>query len=361
MNILFTVQAYSPASGGSEELVRQIATRLVRRGHSITVATSCHPLRPRNTVIDGVRVVSFDLSGNVVRGIKGSSRDEYVAFVAEGTWDCIVNYAAQTWSTDLILPELSRLRSAVVFAPCGFAAMRNLPLRVAYWRYFSSLKVIAATYTAWIFHSRLTRDWKVTRSWPIRKSVVIPNGVDASEFNGGPRTVDPFVVLHVGNHYRAKAHDRVIRAFQDADIPGSELWMLGQVPEHARSCLPRCSRCAMKDSRLKIFSGPSRSEVVAAFGRASVFLLASAIEAAPLVLLESMAAGIPFVSRNVGAVPDYPGGVTCASSTDLKSELRRLSRDPVARDQLGRLGRAYALQHDWNEIVDLYERELMAL
>jgi len=39
VNILHTVEFYSPSVGGAQEVVRQISELLVKRGHDVTVAT----------------------------------------------------------------------------------------------------------------------------------------------------------------------------------------------------------------------------------------------------------------------------------------------------------------------------------
>jgi hypothetical protein len=49
--------------------VRQVSRRLAAAGHDVTVATTAIARRTE-TVIDGVRIASFNVSGNAGRGLR---------------------------------------------------------------------------------------------------------------------------------------------------------------------------------------------------------------------------------------------------------------------------------------------------
>ena len=53
-----------------------------------------------------------------------------------------------------------------------------------------------------------------------------------------------------------------------------------------------------------------REDVVAAFNWSDIFLFTSRKEVAPLVILESRAAKLPFVSLRVGDIEEQPGGIS---------------------------------------------------
>ena len=105
MKILHTVQNYWPSIGGMQEVVRQLSERLVLAGHDVTVATSRHPLRAGN-LYHGVKIVDFEVSGNLVAGMAGDV-ERYREYVLDGGFDVVVNFAAQQWATDALL-EASR-------------------------------------------------------------------------------------------------------------------------------------------------------------------------------------------------------------------------------------------------------------
>src|SRR6266567_1231523 len=101
MKILHTVEFYSPSVGGMQEVVKQLSERLVELGHDVTVATTKLSER-KEKIINGVKISEFDVSGNLVRGLKGDI-EKYENFLIESDFDVVVNFAAQQWATDISL------------------------------------------------------------------------------------------------------------------------------------------------------------------------------------------------------------------------------------------------------------------
>jgi hypothetical protein len=72
MRLLFCCEFYYPSRGGVQEVMRQIAERMVLAGHDVTVATS--RLSERNfTSYNGVKIREFNVVGNAVRGMVGDA------------------------------------------------------------------------------------------------------------------------------------------------------------------------------------------------------------------------------------------------------------------------------------------------
>src|SRR4051794_28038444 len=104
MRILFGSQFYAPSVGGVQELMRQLAERLVARGHEVTVATTKLPARDFET-LNGVAIEEFDISGNFVSGMDGEIQ-KYHEYVVNGNFDVIMVMAAQQWTFDALWPVL---------------------------------------------------------------------------------------------------------------------------------------------------------------------------------------------------------------------------------------------------------------
>ena len=58
MRILLCCELYSPSVGGVQEVMRQLAERLVVRGHFVTVATTAIPIRGFKE-LNGVKFGNF--------------------------------------------------------------------------------------------------------------------------------------------------------------------------------------------------------------------------------------------------------------------------------------------------------------
>ena len=93
MRLLFCCEHYYPAGGGVAEVMRQIAERLVLRGHHVTVATSGVPERTSKSH-NGVYIQDFEVSGNLALGMSGEV-DRYRDFVLAFDADALLIKAAQ--------------------------------------------------------------------------------------------------------------------------------------------------------------------------------------------------------------------------------------------------------------------------
>src|SRR5579862_2780471 len=120
MKLLFCCESYWPHRGGVQEVMRQIAERMAGAGHDVTVAARTHPDR-KSGGHNGVKIVGFDVSGNLVTGISGEV-DRYRTFLTTFDGDAILIKAAQQWSFDALWPVLDQIKARKVFVPCGFSS-----------------------------------------------------------------------------------------------------------------------------------------------------------------------------------------------------------------------------------------------
>lgn len=379
MRILHTVEHYSPSVGGAQEVVRQISERLAARGHDVTVATT--RMRGRTSVrLDGVAIVEFDVRGNAAHGIEGEA-DRYREFLRSGGFDLMLNYAAQQWATDLVLPILDEIPYAKVLAPCGLSGL-FLP---EYAGYFERLPEALARYDRIVVHSDSYRDAEFVQSHGLEHTHVIPNGAASEEFEdvsaGSFRerhgiAPDVPLLLAVGSHTGMKGHGLVLSAFARARIANAVLVVIGN-GERWRGCLPSCTvrgRSASLRSlghKRVLLLDPPRNEVLQAYAAADLFVFGSRIECSPLVLFEAAAAGTPFVSVPAGNAAEIAawtgGGVMVPGSVDrrgfvdgdpaeLARAVERLIADPEEREMLGVAGRrAWRERFRWDTIVERYE------
>ena len=224
MRVLLCCENYPPSVGGVQEVMRQVAERLVKRGHDVTVFTSAHAARPRSARMAGVAVESFDVSGNLVRGMLGEV-DRFRAAVLEGGYDAVLVKAAQQWTFDALVPILDRLRARKAFIPCGFSALYD----PSYADYYRRMPGWLRAFEALIFYASSYRDIDFARQHGLTHLHVVPNGVDEREFGGAPDVgaraalgvgPDETLLLTVGTLIAGKGHWEVLRAFELARLSG---------------------------------------------------------------------------------------------------------------------------------------------
>jgi len=385
MRILHTVELYEPSVGGAQEVVRQVSTRLAERGHEVTVATTRLSGRQSDR-IDGVHIREFAVQGNSVRGMSGEV-EEYRRFVLESDFDVMMSYAMQQWTVDALLEVLDRIPRPHAIAPCGFSGLHD----PAYERYFQELPGRLAACDALIFHSDSYQDIEFSRQHGLDRLHVIPNGADEHEFDDiedldrralalrsrlGIDAETP-LLLTVGGHTGLKGHALAIDALRSLKLPRAVLLVVGNNPLGIGcrySCPVRAGVTNLLTLHRKrvLLAQLAREDVVAAYRAADLFVFGSAVECSPLVLFETMAAGTPFVTLDVGNAAEiacWGGGAGLLLPTrrlargrvggrarDMAEVTARVLEDERERQRMGRAGRSAWEQHfRWSAIAERYE------
>jgi glycosyltransferase involved in cell wall biosynthesis len=362
VKILHTVQLYHPKVGGSEEVVKQLSERMAARGHDVTVATMTEPTR-KSLDINGVKIKEFDISGNNVRGIKGDPKP-YIDYVTKSQFDVVMNYAAQIWSTDLLMPHLDEIKAAKVIVPCGYSALKD----PEYSGYFKKLPNYLKKYDTAIYLSRHYQDKQFADQHKLSNSLVIPNGADEGEFElpisnfkrkYGVKT--KYVLLCVANHYNLKGHQFVIDAFNRLGRKDTSLVIIGNpVVDGYRKwrveCYKQCKMASLKNQRIKVLTNVPRTDVVSAYKESDIFVFGSMVECSPLVIFESMAAGIPFISTDVGDIKERAKfGKLVESPEEMASDINYWLNNPDERDKIGKSAQAeWKKKYSWDKITDQY-------
>ncbi len=309
MKILLTVEYYYPSVGGAQEVVKQLSERLVQLGHDVTVATT-RLIDRTESVHKGVKIVDFEISGNMVRGYHGETNN-YQLFLQNSKFDVIMNYAAQQWTTDLMLPILDKIRGKKVLVPCGYSGL-FLP---AYKDYYENMKQWIKLYDACVYLSNDYRDINFARESGANNGIIIPNGAGGDEFenklniNIRDKLNIPsghFLILHVGSHTGMKGHKEAINIFKKAKINNATfLIVANSFGGCTRSCLLaekiyKYNPSSKLSDKKIIVKSLSRLETVAAYHEADLFLFPSNLECSPIVLFEAMASKTPFLVTDVG-------------------------------------------------------------
>src|SRR2546422_277727 len=413
MRILFCGQFYAPSVGGVQEVMRQIAERLVVRGHQVTVATTKLPGRDFKT-LNGVDIEEFHVSGNIVSGMAGEI-EQYQEYVVTGDFDVVMIMAAQQWTFDALWPVLDRVKYRKVFIPCGFSGLYE----PAYAQYFQQLPGVLRKIDHLVFHATKYRDIDFAREHGIENYSVIPVGaseelfdvpVDASfrARHGIPE--QSFLFLTVGSFNGLKGHLELANAFSRLELAegqhatlilnGNDVQMLdrsisgllgkfvglirthgvqgsvrhilnkslgtGTSPKKVASLVNKS-----QPNKLVLVTDFLRPELTQAFMAADLFVFASNIEYSPLVLYESAAAGTPFLSVRVGnseEIARWTGaGLICPSTVDERGYTRvdevvlarSMAKLMQQRDRLAELGargkKNWSERFTWGKISTQYE------
>lgn len=387
MKILHVVEFYYPSIGGAQEVVRHLSERMVRAGHDVTVATTKLPNR-ENLVHNGVKIVEFNVSGNQVNGIKGE-KNAYTSYLLKEKFDVIMAYAAQQWTVDLLFQVIDKVKAKTVLVPCGFSALHD----PAYQEYFQKLPDILNKFDATVYLSDDYRDINFAREHDVKNTHLIPNGADENEFmtplnDEEKRLVENrfglggLVIMHVGNYTGEKGHRELLRLFRLLPVPKATLVTAGTLKRHD-GCFDEFEAGAhgvnmsrrLLGKRVVMLDGADRQTVIDVLKTADIFVFPSNIEASPLVLFESVAAGTPFLATPAGNSAEIakwtgggvvvkahaqPNGRVKADMKDMLWQLTKLAYNKPLREKMGKTGREQWRKHyTWEKLtkqyLDLYE------
>lgn len=406
MNILLCCEHFHPSVGGVQKMMHEIGLRFVMRGHNVTVATSWRADRERDSV-DGMRIRSFKVCGNAVSGMAGEI-GSYQEFLVDSEFDFLLVMAAQQWTFDAMLPVLDRIRCKKLHIPCGYSGFY---LR-QYKDYYRGMDGHLRKFDHLIYNATDYRDINFAREKGITGIHVIPAGASELEFLNPDKgnildelgiDQDDFIYLSVGAPAYNKGHKEILQAYLQLDVPFKTTLVLNgnydgtgkpifrsflrfpkeTFKELARRILGRSpfniDRLAKRnrDPNKKILlTNLERGGVIRLFFNADLFLFASHVEYSPLVIFESMAAGLPFLSIPVGNVEEIvrwsEGGVLCsgrktaegfssANPHDFAQAMRVLSLDREKRDKLSASGRkAWIDKFTWETIARQIEQVAMS-
>ena len=298
-----------------------------------------------------------------------------------------MNYAAQQWTSDLSFEVLDKISAKKIFVPCGYSGFFN----PSYKKYFQNLPNILKKYNTTIYLSHNYRDINFAKKHKLKNIKIIPNGADEREFRVlNPKRAKEFrkkfginenekLLLNVSNHTGMKGHRETISAFLKADISNVTLMIIGH-GDIPGGCTTACKASAWinnniirylsNNNKRVMLTQLDRKETIIAYQAADLFLFLSNIECSPLVLFEASAAGLPFISSDIGNASEIAkwtkAGYICETResedgsnvvniTQVKESIKELLYNPKKLLTLSNNGRAsWNRSFTWEEITKEY-------
>jgi len=369
MNIAIFASAFHPHFGGVEELCRQLAHAVRRRGHGVVVLTNRWPRSlPRFEEYEGIPV--YRPAMRVPEGgLK--ARLSYAlthAAVARQTLRILRRHAADVVHVQCVSSNgyYALLAARALGLPLLVSAQgeRTMDAGRLYERSAFANRTLhrllaEAEGVSACSHATLC-DLEQYHGRPLGpRAAVVYNGVRLSDFQeSGPFEHPRPYVLGMGRLVPQKGFDVLIQAFVRGGLPAWDLIIAGEGPE--RPALEQLARRLGAATRVLFLGRADRPAAVALFKGCSFFVLPSRLEPLGIVNLEAMAAGKAVVASGVGGVPEIvqhaaTGLLVPPGDPDALAEaMGRLAGDAALRQRLGAQGRRRAEEFDWAVIADQY-------
>ncbi|HTJ81690.1 MAG TPA: glycosyltransferase [Polyangiaceae bacterium] len=347
-------------TGGAERIALLLVSRLVQRGHDVTLVSLEEPRDGRLEVElreAGARVVRIP---KTLHAFDKTLSMRVLSFFLRERFDVVHTHNPIPLIYAALPGRLSGAR--VVHTKHG--------PHPDTWQRVMLRRIGAASSHAFCAVSRATADFALSlHEVQAKKLHVVLNGTDLDRFRPDADArhatraelaipADAWVVGTVGRMAKVKNHPLLVRAMAPLLGETTRLVIVGHGDEAAAT---RALAEELGVARFCHFPGETRDvpRFVAAF---DVFALSSDSEGLPLSLAEAMAAELPIVATSVGGVPkvvdDGETGILVPPNDDaaLRHALARLEADrPLAR-LMARRGREVAhARYSAERMTDEYE------
>ena len=336
----------NPEAGGAEVFTHEIAKRLIKKGHQVTLfARSYRGAKSRET-IDGLRIVRAGGKYSVYRLAKQYYKKKFRGEV------------------DLVIDEINtKPFMTIKFVKEPVIALIH-QLASEYWFYETPFPISYIGY--YILEKRWLRNYvnvpTVTVSDSTRQDllnlgfkdvIVVPEGLNFTTLDEVPEKESYPVIAYVGRLKRAKRPDHAIKAFKIAQekIPDSELWIIGDgyFGKHLKQ---------IAVDGVKFYGNLSNMERRELMQRAWVLVNPSVREGFGLNVVEANALGTPCIAYDVAglrdSIKDDETGLIARAGTieGLADKIIMVIKDDTMRERLSRNALQYSRRFSWDETFE---------
>lgn len=373
--LLISTSGFWPLQTGISKVCQELLSRLANWGYGVTVATPRLAGQSDEDQWGQIKVIRVDAKGRGTLTSKYSGDiARYRRVLRDQDADIYLFVCWENWLVDTAVPIFVELRGKKVMAshgtsvfwrPPGFKGWgRRILWQTHKWRYqqhlpkFDYFVLLTGLVEKTRFYDKLLLDRLGYTNFAI-----VPNGTNGNLFVGRGETFrsqfqlnGQFLVLYVANYQWQKNQEALIRAFYQAKLDSAALVLIGsEMNDYARSLQQKYVCGAKKSERLLLLANQTEEAIRDAYCAADLFVCTSLTEAQPLVILDAMAAGTPFLSRDVGGVAELPGGVVVKNERELVHHIQWLAQDEKARIRLGAAGRQACIdKYDWDRSAREY-------
>jgi glycosyltransferase involved in cell wall biosynthesis len=358
LRVLMVTPRFLPSTGGVETHVAEVARRLAKAGHDVTVLT---------TDVSGQLPAADRWNDVEIRRVRAWPRkaDYYVApgivsAMRRGSWDVVHVQSYHTLVAPLAMAAAwSRsIPYVVTFHGGGHSSRVRNALRRPQLALLRPLLAHAARLVA---VAAFEIDHYAERlRLPRERFLLIPNGADLPKrVPRRPREpLEPPLIASVGRLERYKGHQHVLAALPRIleQRPDARLWIAGSGPY--RDELVALARKLGVEERVEVRAVPpaDRGAMAEELAQVSVVVLASEFETLPLAAIEAAALGCPVVVADTSGLRELAERGLARAVADV-TDSEQLARAVLEEIERPRIPPAADLP-TWDEcasgLADLY-------
>lgn len=357
MKILITTPSYYPETNGIQNITERQAEGLVKLGHDVTLISGAASTDfKEKEIYNGVKIMRIHAYDEWM--LHFGEKKKFQKYIIENSYkyDVMMNVCLESWATDWVLPIIDKIKCKSFMMVHGINDMswQRFRVRGIYgiakkvysdirWRlsfpfFWTKIKQYDAIgqlhendYANRYFKKHKINDCKI-----------LYNCVEDSFFVQDIEKEQ--LIVNVGTLCENKNQCLVLDVFYQMKNKDYKLVIIG--PEKN----PYYDKLVQHMSKLEstyghrnveILVGIDREQTIKWICKSQIYLLASASEVFPVVLLEAMAANAAFVSTDVGINRFLPGGIVGKNEKELIKAVNEMTNNDGWIDY-GNVGNRFA-------------------
>lgn len=330
--ILFVTRNFSRAWGGFEEHVFRLFTMVRKYDFETRIITTDIIEHPK---ISGMKVLkSLGLFGYCYT-------PELSKFIIKEDPDIIHIHGWGSYVIERSITLGRYLEIPVILTPHEFFHRENIIKRL-----YTSINKRTLLKIPDIVIA-LTEHQKMEIKNYVRKSIVIPNGINVEEFKN-MRFRNLEYVISVGRLEKYKGFDLILEVCKELN---KKVVIVGRKTKYYWELI----RKIKKDNiNAEIYPDANRKALLRLLEGASLYICASKKEGFGISIIEALASGLPIISTPVGIAPELPNDFVriFKSKTELYEMIKEMGNK---KKKIFQKARQYAFQNfSWDNIIKKY-------
>ena len=379
LKILFLIPYFIPAwrFGGPVQLSYTIASKLIQKGHEITVLTTDvfkpnERINEKYNIIEGIRIFYFKNWSNYIaakykisqprrlkRFLKREIHKYDIIHIQE--FYSIMTYWAFKYAKEEKKPLFINLNGVLSEYPQKNKRFLKKLFNILLKKTILNAKGIIV---------QTENEKKDAEKFHLKNILLLNVGIDLKNFNNLPiRNIfrdkyklkdDEIAILFLARIAEIKGLKYLIEAIHKINSSKYRLFIIGPDDNYLNNVFKNIKKFNL-ENQIRIIGWVSNEEKLEAYAGSDIYCLPSLYDCAPITILEASACRIPIITTITNGLNDIAlkGAGICVKprdSDDLKKAILNLTRAKNKMIEMGNIGRSIVeKEYDWNIIIEKLE------